>query len=436
MLSKKKHNINRLINFELNHMIKENYGYVRSRVQGIISYHIDWTKFLIPLLLFLATFIIYSLTSSGPTPHNYFVRLADAFLHGRLYLTDNPSWLSELVPVDGKFYVINPPMPALVILPFVALKGLAFDQTLGSIFVGSLNSVLVYLLAKKFFIEGDKRADKMALWIAILFNFGTIYWYLASVGSSWYFAQVTAVFFLFLALIEAFGKRRPWLMGILLGAAYWSRLPVILSFPFFFIMLTNQWSKRKYVKSPNRNYFLSIFYFSIGLSFFVFLNFIYNYFRFGTIFDIAYYLQPGVMDEPWISKGYFNLAYIPEHMEILLFKGPVFLSSFPYIRPSWYGMAIWITTPAFIFAIKSPKDKITLACWSAIIPIAFLLMSKGGTGWTQFGYRYAMDFYPFLLILTVRGMGLSRHYKLLIGISILVNLWGVLWINKFGWVGW
>jgi hypothetical protein len=404
----------------------------------ILTCHVDLVKLRIPLFLFIATLIIYYITSGGTTPYNYFVYLADAFLHGRLYLTEHPSWLGELVPVNGKYYVIYPPMPALVILPFVAFRGMAFDQTLGSILIGSLNSVLVYMLVKKFFFEDNKRANMMALWMAILFSFGTIYWYLASVGSSWYFAHVTAVFFLFWALNEVFGKRRPLLIGILLGAAYWSRLPIIFSILFFLLMLRDEWSNGagEYVKSSKKNYILSIFKFSLGIGIFVCLNFLYNYLRFGSISDMAYYLQPGMMNEPWTREGLFNLIYIPSHLEILLFKGPLFLSTFPYIQPSWAGMAIWMTTPAFIFALKSPRDEITLACWSAIIPVALLVMSHGGTGFTQFGYRYAMDFYPFLLILTVRGMALNWYHKLFIGISILVNLWGVLWINKFGWVGW
>ena len=32
---------------------------------------------------------------------DYFVPLADAFLHGRLGLEDAPSWLNELVPVPA-----------------------------------------------------------------------------------------------------------------------------------------------------------------------------------------------------------------------------------------------------------------------------------------------------------------------------------------------
>lgn len=402
--------------------------------------NIDLMKSRIPFLLFLITLIIYYITNGGPTPYNYFVRLADAFLNGRLYLIENPSWLTELIPVNGKYYVIYPPMPALVIIPFVALKGVTFDQTLASIFIGSLNSILVYLLIKKIFSDGTKKAEFTALWMAILFTFGTIYWFLASVGSAWYFAQVTAVFFLFLALNEVFGKSRPWVIGLLLGAAYWSRLPVILSIPFFLIMLKDQRLNEigKNVNPSFKNYLLSIFPFFLCLGLFVGLNFLYNYFRFETIFDVAYLMPTDIMKEPWFSKGLFNLAYIPSHLEILFFKGPIFLSTFPYIQPSWAGMAIWMTTPAFIFAIKSPRDKITLACWSAIVPIAILVMSHGSTGFTQFGYRFAVDFYPFLLILTARGITshMRWYHKLLIGISILVNLWGVLWINKFGWVGW
>jgi len=44
-----------------------------------------------------------------------------------------------------------------------------------------------------------------------------------------------------------------------------------------------------------------------------------------------------------------------------------------------------------------------------------------------------MDFYPFLFILTVRGMGtnLKWYHKLLIILGIIVNAWGVIAINKF-----
>lgn len=393
-------------------------------------------------IIFLFIFFIYFFTRPGSTPYDYFVRLANSFLNFRLYLTENPSWLNELVPFNGKYYVIYPPMPAILSLPFVLFQGERADQTLISILIGSLNSVLIYSLTKKFLIFkfrekiNKENLEKIAIWMGILFSLGTIHWYLASVGSAWYFAHISATFFLLLALNELFGKRRPFLIGFYLGGAYWSRLPTILSFLFFLIMIVNLEKERKLEK---------IFKFIFGVSIFVFLNFLYNYFRFGTIFDVAYYLRPNVLEEPWFKKGLFDLSYIPSHLKILFLQGPKVINHFPYFQPSWGGMAIWMTTPAFIFALiatfKKIKDKITLACWSAILPIAILVMSHGGTGFTQFGYRYAVDFYPFLLLLTISGMvkenGILKWYhKFFILIGVLVNFWGVICINKLGLVGW
>ena len=97
------------------------------------------------------------------------------------------------------------------------------------------------------------------------------------------------------------------------------------------------------------------------------------------------------------------------------------------------GMAIWFTTPAFIFALKSKiKDSVTWWSWLAIFSIAAVIFTNAATGW-GFGYRYAVDFYPFLFLLTVRGMGgnLKWYHKVLIIIGVIVNLIGVVAINKF-----
>jgi hypothetical protein len=130
------------------------------------------------------------------------------------------------------------------------------------------------------------------------------------------------------------------------------------------------------------------------------------------------------------------LSYIPYHLRVLFLEPPVFMNTWPYVIPSKIGLSILITTPAFIFALFAGiRSRLSLACWSAILPTAFLIFIKSGTGWTQFGYRYALDFYPFLLLLTLRGIGreLKWYHKALIIAGVLVNLWGVLFINKFEW---
>ena len=389
------------------------------------------------LLLFFVSFGIFWFSGEGqPTYYDYYVRLSDAFLHGRLYLLEQPSWLNELIPCDNGFYVVYPPLPAVIMMPVVAVFGLALNQTLVSVFMGSLCVVMASLVARDVKDESENEVGHsyVHVWKAILFGFGTIFWYLASVGSAWYLAHVMSVFFLFMAIHETSNKERPLLVGLLVGASYWCRLPTILTLIFFAGMIISNQPKQSW-RGKTWKALLPLLKLFIGAGIFVCLNMLYNFGRFGTPFDVGYWLIPGILDEPWFSEGLFNLSYIPINLKAILMGLPMFISEPPFILPRLSGMAIWLTTPAFIYALRSSrKEAITWLCWFAIIAVSFVIFSKGLSGW-GFGYRYAMDFYPFLYILTVKGVGKRNkwHSKLLIILSVLVNLWGVIWINKFDW---
>src|SRR5438093_2553883 len=92
---------------------------------------------------FALTFLVYYVTTPGDTTFNNFVRLADVFLKGRLDIGQDITYL-ELAVKDGKFYVIPPPMPALIVLPGVALFGTALSQTLVSMIIGALTAPVVF----------------------------------------------------------------------------------------------------------------------------------------------------------------------------------------------------------------------------------------------------------------------------------------------------
>ncbi|OGM79990.1 hypothetical protein A2382_04865 [Candidatus Woesebacteria bacterium RIFOXYB1_FULL_38_16] len=379
------------------------------------------------VFLFLLSFSIYFLTSNGNTPYDYFTRLGASFLKGQYWITQNPPWLSELVPgKNGMFFVIQPPLPAILAMPFIWLSQTIFHtpfpQQILSHLLGAGIVTLTYKLA-----SSQTKAKYLPIWTAILTGFGSIIWYLASTGSVWYLSQVSACFFLLLAIYESLTQKRLIIVSLCIGAAYLSRLHTILSLPFFLYLLRDKF------KSPRQ---LISFFFPMSL--FALFNFYYNYLRFNTIFDKGYFLIPGIYDEPWFSRGMLNIAYIPDHLKSLFLSFPKFLNHPPFIQPSWYGLAIWITTPAFVFSlIPKIKQKKVLFSWISIALIFLVISLRGGTGWTQFGYRYAVDFYPFLIYLTILGVkkhGINKLAITLLLISVLVNLWGVLWINKFNWV--
>ena len=396
-----------------------------------------YSGILIAALFFATAFLVYFFTQPPfLSPFNYFTHLSDAFLNGRLYLTDPPANFEELIKWNGKDYVIYPPMPAVILMPFVAACGKYCSQVMPSLVLGSVNVSIVYLIFKRLTENANLR-----IWMTILFGFGTIHWYIATVGSSWYFAQITSMFFLLLAIYSTFSGRSALLVGLLLGASYWSRLPTVLTLPFFVVMLS-EYESPDCKSGPflQRIKFKPILLLGAGVGVFILLNFLYNYLRFGTPFDVTYVLQSiSPIKEsvsPWFNKGLFSLTYIPYHIYAFLFQPPAFTRSWPYVMPVMSGLSVLITTPAFIFApFAGIRNKLSLACWLAIIPTAFLIFIKSGTGWMQFGYRYALDFYPFLLLLTLRGIGeeLKWYHKVLIIAGVLVNLWGVLFINKFEW---
>src|SRR4051812_15032791 len=79
------------------------------------------------ILIFLLTLVIYVITANFAQltqmkEVGYFNYLAEAFLNGRLHLV-NPPMTLDLSSFEGRWYVPFPPLPALLMLPWVALAG-------------------------------------------------------------------------------------------------------------------------------------------------------------------------------------------------------------------------------------------------------------------------------------------------------------------------
>src|SRR3989344_7988030 len=97
-------------------------------------------SFYITILLILLALAVYSNSYKGEGKDwNYFVVLADAFLHDRLHIVGDMPWLNELAKFQGKNYVVFPPMPAFILVPFVFLFGVSFPQPYLSILLGSIS---------------------------------------------------------------------------------------------------------------------------------------------------------------------------------------------------------------------------------------------------------------------------------------------------------
>jgi hypothetical protein len=77
----------------------------------------------------------------------------------------------------------------------------------------------------------------------------------------------------------------------------------------------------------------------------------------------------------------------------------------------------------------------------AVLLIVIVNLMHFSQGWVQFGYRFSNDAAPFALLLVVIGadrLADRRGWALplaagLLGLSIAINLWGVIWSRVLGW---
>lgn len=387
-------------------------------------------EFTLAFLIFLLTFFVYFLSNPQPRDwYKHYVYLADAFLHKRLDIQGFPDFYHDLAKFKGKSFIPFPPAPAVILMPIVAIFGIAFRQPYFAMFIASLNAVLVYLFFKK-----QKFWKRLVL--VLFYSFGTVVWYSAIIGTTWFYALICANFFLLLSLLFFLQKRNYFLSGFFLGLSALSRHPTLLGGIFFLpFFLKNK-----------KSYFLK---FLIGILPLLLLQLIYNYFRFGNIFQEGYvsvyknYIQspyPYNIFKIWFTNyhyyGYLDPRNIPAHLITLFLLLPEKINTFPFFRPSPYGMSIVLTSPLFFYLLKADFRK-KLIKWSLLtaffifIPISFHYMQ----GWVQFGYRYLIDFLPFLMIILASGLPkkINPWLLFLLIFSILSNYFGVYWGKKLGW---
>lgn len=369
------------------------------------------------------TFVVYAISRRADNPYNQYVLLTDAFLQGRLHLVDPPSFL-EIARFGERAFVIDPPAPTLFLLPFVAIFGTGADHVLVSCGVGALAVGFVWVAARRLFPD-----LRFAVAVTVFVAFGTNFWWLSSDGGFWSFAHVAAVFFLAAGLAEGVGRRRPWVLGLCVGLAGLSRLPVFLIAPLYawFALDGDLRIRRANVER------LLVFGASVGTAAIVYLA--YNYLRYGTLADLGYY-HPQYIGEAWFAKGRFDITYVPRHLRAIFYELPVFGGGFPWARPKYVGTALIITTPALIYAMRAKLTSRNIAAIVAMACVAFVLLTHGAVGFSQFGYRFAMDVLPGLFLLVASGMRerLSPFKVGVLAFCVLANLWGVLAFNRFAWV--
>ena len=407
----------------------------------------------VPVLIFAIAFLGYYLSNSEPLDwYKHYVYLAVAITQGTLDVASVgiPDFYHDLV-VDGTSkYLPYQPAPAVLLVPFVAIWGSSFSEVYFSMALGAINVVLVwYLLC----LLNVSRTTKLLL--VPFFAFGTVHFYAATTGTLWLYNHVAAVFFLLLSIIFLLRRTSPVLPALFLAFAFLSRQSTILATPFFLYWMVRQGHPSIFSRQAlfNRESLTQMGLFLGTLLPFIVFSFWYNDIRFGgpleTGLDKLYdgYVGSGIRYSFYLNQfpdairfDMFDVRNIPLHLYTIFLMPPEFHPDWSILRPSPYGMSVLLTSPAFIYAAFVKRDDpLKLGSWMAIGLVSIPLITYFNQGWFQFGYRFLLDFAPFLLILTALGFednqspASTRIKVLLVAVSIVAGFWGRYWATELGW---
>ena len=315
-----------------------------------------------------------------------FFYLADAFLHGRTWL-DVRLGYQDVILRDGHIYVPFAPFPAIALMPIVAI----FTPVIADQWETGINAALAAScvgLGWWFCARVGVRSLVDRFFLVLLLGFSTPIWWITTRGGVWHTGQLIATILTLGCLIELWGSRRAWLVGLLAGAAFLTRAPLAFAIPFYALLLAGDriWEPRRW---PWRAWIGLALGVLPSLAFF----FWYNAARFGSPLESGYGLA---LLPDWLEAqrqhGLFSTYHIPMNVDYLFLHLPRFSLSFPFLTPDGLGMSIFLTSPGLLYATRAPWRQ-SRAWWlagAALLVLIPTLLYYGG-GWLQYGYRYALD---------------------------------------------
>jgi len=398
-------------------------------------------RYRLPLLLFAGSFAVFCIFSGPRLLHQsfapHFVYQADAFLHGQLALTVQPPNFEDWARVADAWYVSFPPFPAVLMMPFVAIAGFQLNDVLFTVFFAGLNVALFFLVLELLRKGGDSaRSQRENVWLALLFAFGTVNFYCSLRGEVWFTAEVIGVTMTCLYVLAAYRARHPALAGLFFGAATLTRTPLLFSGIYFaleLLMPNGKWEpealreNRQELVGKGLRFLAPAVAMGIPMA-------LMNYVRFGSFTDFGHDKLFNNRVNADIQKwGLFNYHYLERNLHAAFTRLPV-LGSQPNQPPIGFdfdGMSLFVTTPLFILLLwPLVKPRLHRLLWATVGLVAVPGFFYQNTGWRQFGFRFSLDYTPYLFMLLAIGGRRFNNWFWALGLAgVAVGIWGAIAFN-------
>lgn len=433
----------------------------------------------------LVCLVLYQLTRPAyQAIYNHFAWQAEAWLEGEFairypveesaegpgnaYFNDVVRVVDESGAPTGRGMIPFPPLPAVVLLPFVALFGLAVDQTFLAIVIGAFDVAVAFWLLGRLPLRPAVRNL-----LTVFVGAGTGLWYAASLGSTWFFAHVVALGLTLAAVGLALDGEareavrdpdagRPLLephqvvAGLLLGVAATGRLTVLLGLPFFlFVGAGGGWLRRGLAAAAGA---------AIPVLGLVAYTLAATGEPFNPVYEALYRLEITAYPELGYNPAWAlqDLRYVPQNLALMLGglpevmppcapgvpREPFSAAGCSWLVPADRGTSLLLSSPAWLLVLPALgllRDRRVAGALLATGAIALVNLMHFSQGWVQFGYRFSLDFAPFLLVAlalgTERFLGPRDERRRarwavvggLVVLSIAIQAWGIAWARTLGW---
>ncbi|MGD1934696.1 MAG: hypothetical protein ACFB0Z_09380 [Candidatus Phaeomarinobacter sp.] len=362
---------------------------------------------------------------------NSYAVLVDSWLNGQLH--SDTCFDGDCATFEGKTYVIFPPAPAAVALPFIALSGQGADFAHFMPLSMALLLAIAFIWSRLFAAAGPDQTRTLILLIALVFS--TPLYFVALRGDKvWFFAQLVGFFFVSMALWATIERRNAWLAGAMIGLAFLSRQMTILYAPLLFVLMLNE--DEPLFRITKQRIFQA---FKLGLPILAAVGVycLYNFVRFGAPLDTGYgYIATDVLpgEENVITLriselGLFAQEYFLFNVVYMFFQGLHVEFGGTYttkiIGVDSFGTSILAASPFLLLLAFVQRHRITFVGVATAAAICGVTLFYHSNGFSQYNVqRYALDWLPIAMLLlapTVRTEW-RAILAVLVGYAMVLNL--------------
>lgn len=384
---------------------------------------IDTGMLCIPAMMLLGYIFIHMLFGGTLLSYNCwdsYSLQAMSWLSGRLDMGKNYEWL-ELAVYNGKYYLSFPPLPSVVMLPFVLLFGERTPSNLVSALYGIFTAMIAYKILKK---AGMKRGG--AVFFAIAYVWGSNMLWLSTSGGVWFLAQ--GLNMLLLTACVYFAQQKMQMAAYAMAALAVGCRPfsvcMFLPLMAYFYTADKDRPMADRIGGQIRSLIIPVF---IALCYML-----YNYVRFGNVLEFGHNYLPEFTES---EKGQFSLSYILPNLYNLLLRPVTLRADLTLEYPLFDGFMFYIANPMFLIwfaaVVKDVRQKkldaVRLCIVIAVLIELLLLCAHKTLGGWQFGARYTVDMLPmalmYLLLKKDEPGGISAF---IMAAGMMFNLYGAL----------